>query len=190
MFDDQEQRAGEPFLVAIDMQEIFSRPDSGWFTPRYADAASGICELLPLFEDRTVFTRFVAPRDPNGAWAEYYRRWPFALLPDEDPLYALTPEFSGFRRAAITMATFGKWGPELTAAMRGSREMLLTGVSTDCCVLSTALAAADCGVHVRVVADACAGVSERDHQRALDVMALFGPLVEITTIDQVRRDTT
>jgi hypothetical protein len=32
---------------------------------------------------------------------------------------------------------------------------------------------------VRVVRDACAGLSEADHQRALDAMALYGPLIEI-----------
>jgi nicotinamidase-related amidase len=178
----------EAYLVAIDMQDVFSRADSGWFAPRYAQAASGIRELLPQFDDRTVFTRFVAPREPEGAWADYYQRWPFALVPDDDPLYALTPEFSRHGEAAICMTTFGKWGPALATAMRGSHEMVLTGVSTDCCVLSTALAAADAGVHVRVVADACAGISDRDHQRALDAMALFSPLIEITTVEHVRRD--
>jgi nicotinamidase-related amidase len=60
-----------------------------------------------------------------------------------------------------------------------------TGVSTDCCVLSTALAAADAGVHARVVADACAGVSDADHRRALDTMALYRPFLEIVTADDV-----
>jgi nicotinamidase-related amidase len=36
-------------------------------------------------------------------------------------------------------------------------------------------------VRVRVAADACAGLSETDHQRALDAMALYAPLIEITT---------
>ena len=58
--------------------------------------------------------------------------------------------------------------------------MVLTGVATDCCVLSTALAAADAGVRVSVVADACAGSTDANHQRALDAMALYGPLIEIT----------
>ncbi len=62
---------------------------------------------------------------------------------------------------------------------------MLSGVSTDCCVLSTALAAADAGVAVQVVADACAGVSPADHQRALDAMALYAPLIELTTVDEV-----
>jgi nicotinamidase-related amidase len=63
--------------------------------------------------------------------------------------------------------------------------MVLTGVSTDCCVISTALAAADAGVAVRVVSDACAGISENDHQRALDAMALYAPLIEITSVEAV-----
>ena len=71
----------------------------------------------------------------------------------------------------------GILGPDAT--------MVLTGVSTDCCVISTALAAADAGVAVRVVSDACAGISDNDHQRALDAMALYGPLIEITSVDAV-----
>jgi nicotinamidase-related amidase len=54
-------------------------------------------------------------------------------------------------------------------------------VATDCCVLSTALAAADAGVRVRVVADGCAGSTDVNHQRALDAMAGWAPpLIEIT----------
>jgi len=38
---------------------------------------------------------------------------------------------------------------------------------------------------VRVVADACAGLSPADHQRALDTMALYAPLIEITSIEEI-----
>lgn len=62
---------------------------------------------------------------------------------------------------------------------------MLAGVSTDCCVLSTALAAADAGVRVRVVADACAGATDADHERALLAMALYAPLITLTTVDAV-----
>jgi nicotinamidase-related amidase len=172
-------------LVAIDMQEIFGRPDSQWFTPEYERASAGIQRLLPAFGDRAIFTRFVAPAEPQGAWEPYYEQWPFALVPDDDPLYALTEPFAGAVPRVETRPTFGKWDAGLAAAMGGSSEMVLAGVSTDCCVISTALAAADAGVHVRVVADACAGLSPDDHQRALDVMALYAPLIEITSVDQV-----
>ena len=171
-------------LVAIDMQAIFE-PGSPWGAPEFARASAGIQRLLPAFGDDAVFTRFVAPAEPTGAWIPYYQQWPFALVPDADPLYTLSEPFRGVARRVETRPTFGKWDAGLASAMGGSAEMILTGVSTDCCVISTALAAGDAGVHVRVVADACAGASAEDHRRALDAMALYAPLIEITTVDEV-----
>jgi nicotinamidase-related amidase len=52
-------------------------------------------------------------------------------------------------------------------------------------VLSTALAAADAGRAVVVAADACAGLSEHDHERALAALALYAPLITIATVDEV-----
>ncbi len=79
-----------------------------------------------------------------------------------------------------SLPTFGKWGDELDRAVQGSRDIVLAGVSTDCCVLSTALVAADAGVRVRVAQDACRGLTAEDHERALDALRLYAPLVEIT----------
>lgn len=177
--------SGLPVLVAIDMQEIFGRPASPWFTPEYERASAGIQRLQPAFADRSIFTRFVAPAEPRGAWVPYYEQWSFALVPDADPLYALTAPFADTAPHLETRPTFGKWDAEFAAAMGGSSEMVLAGVSTDCCVISTALAAADAGVHVRVVGDACAGLSPVDHERALAAMALYAPLIEVTTVDEV-----
>lgn len=47
--------------------------------------------------------------------------------------------------------------------------------------LSTALAAADAGTEVLVVADACAG-ADGSHLKALHVMDLYRPLIRVTTI--------
>ncbi|WP_461963052.1 cysteine hydrolase family protein [Curtobacterium sp. 24E2] len=136
-----------------------------------------------------MFTRFVAPPRPQGAWMPYYREWPFALVPDADPLYALTEPFAsaaGDRNdPVVTEPTFGKWGTGLQAVVGDHPHLVLTGVSTDCCVLSTALAAADAGATVTVVADACAGASDADHERALDAMRLYAPL--ITVVDSAAR---
>jgi nicotinamidase-related amidase len=172
-----------PWLVVIDMQVIFGDPESGWRTPGFDDITPAVQELIAAFGDRVVYTRFIAPEHPQGAWVPYYELWPFAL--DAGHLNDMAPAFDTTDRAVIDCPTFGKWGPELDAAIHGSREIVLAGVSTDCCVLSTALPAADAGVHVRVAADACAGMSDEDHQRALDTMALYGPLIEITDVAEV-----
>ena len=177
--------AGDAWLVGIDLQHVFGDPASPWASAQYPRAVVGTQRLLPAFAGRTVLTRFVAPAAPSGAWVPYYADWPFALVPDDDPLYALAPELGGAGLPVVTAPTFGKWGPDLAAAVQGAGTIVLTGVSTDCCVLSTALAAADAGVAVRVVADACAGASEADHQRALDAMALYAPLISLTTVAEV-----
>ena len=48
--------------------------------------------------------------------------------------------------------------------------------------MQAVFAAADDGMPVEVVADACAGLSPADHQRALDAMALYAPLITITSV--------
>lgn len=45
--------------------------------------------------------------------------------------------------------------------------------------------AADAGVAVRVAADACAGATDADHDRALAVLAPYAPLITVTTVDAV-----
>jgi nicotinamidase-related amidase len=172
-------------LAVIDMQRVFAEPGSPWATPRFAEAAAGVRRLLPAFAERVTFTRFVAPGRPAGAWREYYARWPFALQPPDAPLWRLTDEFADRAAHIMDATTFGKWTPELATRVGPEGRLVLAGVSTDCCVLSTALAAADAGVETLVVSDACAGVDDDSHAKALDVMKLYGPLVRVVTVDQL-----
>jgi nicotinamidase-related amidase len=171
-----------PLLVVVDLQVVFADPASPWCAPGLPAALPGVQALLSAFGERAVLTRFVAPQQPHGAWVPYYRQWPFALQPPEAPLWDLVPEVDVDGRRVLDGSTFGKWDERLAAELGDGGELMLAGVSTDCCVLSTALAAADAGVAVTVAADACAGASEADHRRALDAMALYQPLVTVTTV--------
>ena len=171
-------------LVVIDMQRVFANADSPWATPGFAAILPTVADLVTTFGDAVTCTRFVAPERPTGAWRDYYATWPFALQPPDAPLWdvvaALAPT-----GPTVDATTFSKWGPALAERV-GDATMVLCGVSTDCCVLSTAVAAADAGVPVRVVADACAGVSVESHRATLDVLALYGPLVQVVTSADVR----
>jgi nicotinamidase-related amidase len=173
--------AGDRTLVVIDMQHVFADPGSPWAAPRFAAITPAVTRLIERFAPNVVRTRFVAPEHPTGAWAGYYQQWPFARQPTEAPLWRLVPEVAMGHSPVIDRPTFGKWGAELRAAVNGSSGLVLCGVSTDCCVLSTALAAADDGMAVQVVADACAGAGDADHRRALDAMALYAPMITVTT---------
>jgi nicotinamidase-related amidase len=169
-------------LVVVDLQRVFGDPASQWATPRFDEVRPRIRRLAEAFGDDVVHTRFVAPAEPTGAWRAYYEQFPFALQPPDSPLYELVDDPGG--APVVSATTFGKWGPEL-AGLVGDGPLTVTGVATDCCVLSTVLAAADAGVPVRVVGDACAGSSDEDHHKALDLMALYAPLVDLTTTAEV-----
>ena len=173
------------WLVAVDMQRVFGDPTSEWRAPRYAEAEANVARLAEAFGERAVFTRFVAPTRPSGAWTGYYEQFPWALAPEDSDLYALTDGIAAYARRTVVAPTFGKWIPGLRAIVGQQPQLVVAGVATDCCVISTVLAAADAGASILVVTDACAGSSDDNHAKALDVMALYGPLVSLATTDEV-----
>jgi nicotinamidase-related amidase len=166
------------WLVVVDLQHVFVDATSPWGAPRCGEVQPRIRRLVAAFGERVVFTRFVAPARPTGTWAAYYERFPWALQPPDAPLYDLVDDPAG--APVVTATTFGKWGPELAGTV-GDGPVTVAGVATDCCVVSTVLPAADAGVPVRVVTDACAGSTDDEHERALHLMGLYAPLVELTT---------
>jgi nicotinamidase-related amidase len=172
----------EGWLVVVDLQHVFGDEDSPWTAPRFEEIRPRVRRLVEAFGDRVVWTRFVAPADPVGAWKEYYEQYDFALQPPDAEIYQLAEDPAG--RPVVDATTFGKWGPDLVEVV-GEGPLTVVGVATDCCVLSTVLPAADAGVRVRVVTDACAGASDEDHERALQVMAGYAPLLALATTDEV-----
>ncbi|MEV0795610.1 cysteine hydrolase [Kribbella sp. NPDC050459] len=169
-------------LALIDLQRIFADPASGWAAPDFRRVVEPTRELIRLFSPDVVFTRFVAPQRPAGAWVGYYEEFPFALQPPDADDYQLVDEFEG--APTLDKTTFGAWGPELAAKADG--RLVLAGVSTDCCVISTALSAVDAGVRVQVVEEACAGSTAENHAKAIDVMRLYAPMLEIVSVEQLR----
>lgn len=174
---------GDAWLVVIDPQVIFASPESDWGSPMFAAIVPRVHSLARGFTGRVVVTRFVAPTSPQGSWADYYARWPFARVEESDPLYAVVPELASLAAGAhvVTEPTFGKWGAALREIVGATPRLVLTGVSTDCCVIATALAAADAGARVTVATDACAGSTPDDHAAALRVMSLFEPQITLST---------
>ncbi len=172
-----------PWLVVIDMQVAFGEPSSGWATPDYARVEQVVAGLAERFGDRVVRTRFVRDPDEAGAWAAYYDQWPAFRVPEDDPVWDLTsPVAHG--APVVTRPTFSKWGPELEAVVGGA-PLVMCGVATECCVLGTALGAADAGRRVTVVSDACAGATQELHAQALVLLEQLAPLVRVTTSDRV-----
>ena len=176
----------DPWLVVIDAQRIFADPASAWGSPMWPDAAARLGTLLPLFRGRTILTRWVPPRRRPGSWDAYMAAWPFADRPAADPLFDLVDDLAAWEAPLVDAPTFGKW--DAVRALTGpTPHLVLTGVSTDCCVISTALPAADAGVTITLVADACAGSSSENHAAALTVLGLYPPQITVTTTAELVR---
>lgn len=111
--------------------------------------------------------------------------WEFARKPADDPLFGLVDEVADLADHVVTAPTFGKWVPELVALTGERPHLVLAGVSTDCCVVSTALAAADAGATITLATDACAGSTPENHAAALHVMGLYPPQITLATTDEV-----
>lgn len=181
-----ERSAAEPWLVIIDPQNIFAAPGSEWGSPFFADVMPRIRSLADAFRDRVVVTRWLPTADRDTSWGDYFAAWPFADQPPTDALFDLVPAAAQLSaRPTLDLPTFGKWGPELEHIVGRGAEIVLAGVSTDCCVLSTALAAADAGVRLTVATDACAGSTAENHAAALHVMGLYPPQITLRTTAEV-----
>ncbi len=168
-------------LAVIDMQDVFAEAASPWRTPRFPDVVGQVRRLAEAYGAATVFTRFVAPENPVGSWRPYYDQWPFALQPADAPLWDVVPELADLATRTVSAPTFSKWS-QLSGLLAPGGRLVLCGVSTDCCVLSTALEAADAGAEVVVVEEACAGLDDHTHAKALEIMDLYAPLVRVVDL--------
>ena len=162
--------------LAVDMQRLFADPDSPWCVPWLPRVLPQVGELARRHPERTVFTRFIPPRQPEempGAWQDYYRRWQAMtqqniderLLALVEPLAALVPPAHLCDKAVYSAFANPKLLPWLKA--QGADTLIVSGGETDVCVLATVMAALDLGFHIVLPTDALCSVSDSTHDALL-----------------------
>jgi nicotinamidase-related amidase len=169
-------------LVVVDMQHAF-RDAGQWQVPRYDEIVPVIGQLQESLRPATVFTRFVRDQQEPGAWSAYYQRWNEMRFPPDSEAWDITMDVPS-TATVLDAPTFSKWGPDLAALVPEGARMILTGVATDCCVLSTALGAVDAGRFVTVISDACAAVSDEAQEQTLSLLKLLSPLCEVLSSEE------
>jgi nicotinamidase-related amidase len=180
--------------LCVDMQNIFSS-DGPWPTPWMDRVLPRVVVLAERFAARTVFTRFITPRQPEdmpGMWQRYYRRWKqttqeyleptmLELLP---PLQRLAPPATVIDK--MTYSAFS--GSNLVHHLR-EREadgLVVTGSETDVCVLATVLGAVDHGYRVILVTDAICSSSDEGQDALLQVYhRRYGEQIETAEVETI-----
>lgn len=155
-----------------------------------------VTNLVSRFPERTVFTRFMPPRTPDGlpgTWRCYYRRWREATREHLDPrLLELVPPLACFTPpAAVIDKTryfgFAASGLSEYLAVQGAAEALIvSGAETDVCMLATVLSAVDRGYRVVVVSDALCSASDEGHDALLNLYRQrFSEQIEVADSEMV-----
>jgi len=178
--------------VVVDMQELF-RSHSEWGAQSLSGIIPAIERLLRARPDRAWFTRFIPPRradDARGSWQRYYRRWSSVTLDRLDPaLIDVVHELRPWAKQVVDKSGYSAMGaPKLrdAALFQSDHCLILSGVETDVCVLSTAMEAMEAGLRVILATDALASSSEPCHLKALDIFRdRFDEQVELATVDQI-----
>ena len=170
------EQAGGDLLLVIDMQNAYTA-DGPWTCPNMARATEQIIALIESGRfSEVVFTRFDAPQDPAGTWKDYNvinrevneDEWMNEMVPELAPYLTQYSVFSKSTYSSMTVPEIREAAEQCTA--RGG-SVVLTGVVSECCVLSTAFEAIDLGCPVVYITDACAGCSDDLEAAVVSVLA-------------------
>ena len=159
-------------LLIVDMISDFEFHDGEKLCPHALAAAENIRDLKRRAKDHCVPVIYV--NDNYGHWEEDFRsfaerigsgsdrgrRITELLAPDENDLYILKPQRSGFYETPLSV---------LLQSLKVAN-LIICGVTTDMCVLFTAHDAYMRGFQVYVPADCSAAVEVKFHTDALELL--------------------
>lgn len=161
--------------LCIDMQTMFAER-TDWHVPWLQRVLPRVTEIARAHAERTIFTRFVPPSQPEeatGTWRRYYERWRHMTRQALDPkLIELVPPLRDLVPPAHVLdkqhySPFAE--PHLHRLLQAGKvdSLVITGGETDVCVLATVLDAVDLGYRVVIAADALCSASDRTHDALL-----------------------
>jgi len=174
--------------LCIDMQRMFAE-DTPWQVPWMKDVSPEVVEVASRFPQRTIFTRFIPPRNAEtmpGMWKAYYEKWSMMttdrLAPEMielvSSLHSLVPPARIFDKFLYSPWVDGRLHSALGSEEVGT--IVLSGGETDICVLAAALGAIDLGYRVILLKDAVCSSADDTHDASLQLLGdRFSVQVEI-----------
>lgn len=170
-------------LLIIDMQNVFLKGE--WGVPSMTRAEENILKLAERYPILAK-TRHLSARDPIGTWARYNAQWGYL---DEDPWnFELTERIGGLEGPVFEKYTYSAFSnPKLLDLSAQFDRVILTGVQTEFCVLSTMLDGVDRGIDLIFVPDACAGEKPYLEQAVQEIVERMPVQVACCQTDDLMR---
>lgn len=172
-------------LLVIDMQNVYT-VGQAWACERIETACTSVQRLLRSgCCGDVIFTRYLAPEKPKGVWKEYNRvnreinqdPWLNEILPELLPWVTPGPDGSPARYSLLTKDVYSAFGiSEVRERACRAGRVVITGVVSECCVLSTVFSAIDEGCKIIYLRDAVAGVTRQADQEVEHILSGLAPL--------------
>jgi len=163
-----------PGLIVLDLMNLFCRQDSPAFLTAFPNISENIFRLvriMTLWNRPVVFTRHVHDiKDSGGLIKRFFGR----LQRRDDPLSQLIPAVSDFvppARIIDKQRHSALLEPLIRTIFKSCNSLIITGVQTHLCILSTAIDCARCSLIPIVTIDATTSKNSRLHLGTLQVLA-------------------
>jgi nicotinamidase-related amidase len=180
--------------LCVDMQNLFGE-ETPWHTPWLKRVLPVVTELVERHPDRTIFTRFIPPAEPDAmprAWRKYWERWRELTTSRINPsLLDLVPPLNRYVPPASVLdksfySPFHGTDLAQTLLARGIDTLIISGAETDMCVLAAVLDAVDLGMRVVLPEDALCSSADETHEALLTLYRKrFGQQIETASADTI-----
>ena len=170
--------ASEDLLLLVDFQNVYL-PGYDWACPSMPEAMKNTIRLLDAAQvPDYVMTKYIAPTEPIGRWAQYNET--YKDINADEFLCAFPEELAPYAsRAAAVLekSTYSSMDPVAAlAAAEGKKAVVLAGVTAECCILATMMDAIDRGYEVVYLCDCIAGQTVELESAVRGVAEVFSPI--------------
>lgn len=173
----------KPLLLLIDFQNAYLSGQE-WECPNIDSAVNNATRLInsDLF-NTIISTRYIATESPTGVWKEYNQKYDRInndiYLNEEitEISKALHNASSNHQVAKYDKSTYSALSNNaIKEAVLSASYVVIAGVTTGCCVLSTVMELIDLGVYATIIKDATAGTSIACEEAVWTVLEGLSPL--------------
>lgn len=167
----------DDLILVTDMQNVY-RDGQPWACRDTDGAARNILKILDKAENgQVIFTKFMPPENPVGAWKVYNEK--YKEINESEFLNELVPKLKDVSKdyRVYEKSVYSSLAiPEVLKEAEKAGRVVLTGVVAECCVLSTAFHAIDKGCHVVYITDAVSGLDEPKEQATILTLSGLSPV--------------
>jgi len=167
----------KPLLLIIDVQNAYDQ-NQPWECPNITQAVENIKLIAKSkITDNIYATAYIAPTHPQGVWKDYNEKYSDI---NKDPyaneiissVKALCPSDHIYTKSTYSAMKIA----DMAEVAMNAPYVIVTGVTTGCCVLSTVMDLIDMGIYVYLVKDATAGSSIECEQAVWTTLKGLSPL--------------